>query len=623
MSIIARRKGVEVLPISESSPQVPNHERDQESQPVEHQTAVSREALRWRPSFHLTAPHGWLNDPCGLGYDPATGLYHLAFQWNPIGNDWGNISWGHSVSSDLVLWKTSPHPCLTPSADYDNCGVFTGCLQSSNINGEPGALTYIYTSVGHLPIHYTLPYVAGSESLSLAVSHDGGTTWQRQNCNPILPGSPPGVNVTGWRDPYIGAWPSMQRHPNIPSSNLYGFISGGIVSETPTVFVYTVNPKNLKEWKYIGPLIDVGLNFRPSRWSGDFGVNWEVSTLTTLTDSELASRDFIITGAEGCLEIGNPQKRVPRSQLWMCVKPRSELGKHCGFEPLTTYAFGGIFDHGCFYAANSFWDPVTSQQIVYGWITEEDLPDSLRHRQGWSGLISLPRAIKLMTLHNVKKARRSELKKITSIETEVNSHGTYTVRTLGVQPDQRLGKLRALARKTQLASLQLQSASHHARLENTIPLKTPRWEMNTEFVVNEQCALVGIEIGHNPEFSCRTLLSWNPSGETFTIKRPQVLESGINHSPEVAPHTLFTFDDCGEEKEETLRVQAYFDKSVLEVFVNERTVISTRVYSPEDSCAGLRFFAESNSSHADSQGHNPAAVLVHANVWDGLGNESV
>src|SRR3954453_2487916 len=55
-----------------------------------------------KPSFHVTAPSGWLNDPCGPGYDPATRLYHIFFQWNAHGNNWGNMSWGHATSSDFV-----------------------------------------------------------------------------------------------------------------------------------------------------------------------------------------------------------------------------------------------------------------------------------------------------------------------------------------------------------------------------------------------------------------------------------------------------------------------------------------------------------------------------------------
>lgn len=71
--------------------------------------------------------------------------------------------------------------------------------------------------------------------------------------------------------------------------------------------------------------------------------------------------------------------------------------------------------------------------------------------------------------------------------------------------------------------------------------------------------------------------------------------------------------------EETLRIRALFDASVLEVFVNERTAISTRIYnvSETDCPAGttLRFFAVSPVSEGNDA---TVAKLLHATAWDGL-----
>lgn len=456
----------------------------------------------FKPSFHVTAPSGWLNDPCGPGYDPATGLYHLFFQWNPHDNIWGNMSWGHATSSDLISWKTDPQPALVPSTEYDCCGVFTGCLQPTDMHGKPGGVTIIYTSVKCLPIHFTLPYVAGSESLSLAVSNDGGKTWELQDCNPILPGPPQNVSVTGWRDPSLTLWTCEQQSVgHNKKSELYGLISGGIVAKTPTVFVYTVNSADLREWQYEGPLVDVGLNFCPSRWSGDFGVNWEVANLVTLTNEFGDSRDFVVIKVEGgqllkdCSQAR--QRRSVRSQQWMSI--RSSTQRYTCEDALATYSFAGIFDHGCLYAANSFWDPQTSQHIFYGWITEEDLCESSRLRQGWSGIISLPRAVRLITLRNVKKARTSSLQSITSIETVADpSNGdTWTIHTLGISPDSRLSCLRPRDGKGSHHSLSsplpLTASSNHY-----LPLTSARWELQTAFAVSQSCERVGVKVAHSP-----------------------------------------------------------------------------------------------------------------------------
>ena len=56
-----------------------------------------------RPQFHFSPETNWTNDPNGMVY--YEGTYHLFFQHNPVALPWGNMTWGHAVSTDMVHWE--------------------------------------------------------------------------------------------------------------------------------------------------------------------------------------------------------------------------------------------------------------------------------------------------------------------------------------------------------------------------------------------------------------------------------------------------------------------------------------------------------------------------------------
>lgn len=392
---------------------------------------------------------GWLNDPCAPAYNTATKTYHMGFQWNPYGSSWGNISWGAAISKDLVNWEVSPVPSIEPSKIDDPAGVFTGCMVPDHITKpcrDSDAMTIFYTSAQRGPVHYTLPYDSGSEALHAATSSDGGLTWTRMATNPVLPGPPAHLKVTGWRDPYIFRWPAYdQALGRKPNRGLYGIVSGGIRGETPTIFLYSIDVEDTLKWTFLTTLLDTGLNvtFHPA--SVDFGVNFEVANVMTLRDDDDSPHEVVIVGVEGCsLERKHKlnsncvtrAKRAGRAQKWLCGSLHQPNTSNT--QPQLQIEFEGSLDWGTFYAANSFFDPVYQSQIVHGWILEDDLDPSLQERQGWSGCISFARSLSMKTYRNVVDVPAD----FPGFGRRVEADGSLTLTTLACVPVKRLEKLR-------------------------------------------------------------------------------------------------------------------------------------------------------------------------------------
>jgi fructan beta-fructosidase len=126
-----------------------------------------------RPAFHFTCRRGWNNDPNGLMYH--AGAYHLFFQHNPYGLRWGNMHWGHAISTDLVHWKELPI-ALYPRGDDDFPFSGSGVIDHENTsgwgkNGRP-AMVIAFTSTGR--------------GECIAYSEDDGVTWTEFEGNPVV-----------------------------------------------------------------------------------------------------------------------------------------------------------------------------------------------------------------------------------------------------------------------------------------------------------------------------------------------------------------------------------------------------------------------------------------------------
>lgn len=141
----------------------------------------------FRPQFHFSPRINWTNDPNGLVFH--NGEYHLFYQYNPFGNKWGHMTWGHAVSKDLMRWQELP-PAI---AEDKNGMIFSGsCVVDVNNTsgfgkGGKTPLVAIYTN-----------HREKNQSQHLAWSLDDGRTWTKYDKNPVID-----LNMADFRDPSV------------------------------------------------------------------------------------------------------------------------------------------------------------------------------------------------------------------------------------------------------------------------------------------------------------------------------------------------------------------------------------------------------------------------------------
>jgi fructan beta-fructosidase len=182
-------------------------------------------AQPFRPQYHFSARQNWLNDPNGLVF--FEGEYHLFFQYNPSGIRWGNMSWGHAVSRDLVHWHELP---LALPVDANGTMMFSGSCVIDKANtsgfGQPGGpapMVAVYTA-----------HRQNNQSQAIAYSLDKGRTWKKYDQNPVID-----LKKKDFRDPSV-FW-------HTPSNQ---WVMAVVLPQEKIVQFY--GSTNLKTWAKLG-----------------------------------------------------------------------------------------------------------------------------------------------------------------------------------------------------------------------------------------------------------------------------------------------------------------------------------------------------------------------------------
>ncbi|AOJ60276.1 levanase [Burkholderia thailandensis] len=322
---------------------------------------------QWRPALHYAPRRNWMNDPNGLVYDD--GVYHLFYQYNPHGNFWGDMSWGHATSRDLVHWDEQP-VAMTANAREE---IFSGSIvaDARNTSGLGSAnappLVALYTSVykagsGHAP---------GTQAQSLAYSLDHGKTWRPYARNPVLTLEPESQH---FRDPKV-TWYAPGGY----------WMMTAVVADAHVVKLYRSG--DLIHWDFLS---DFTLPDVPHR-----GALWEMPELLPMPLDGDASRTkwvmivnvnpWSIAGGSGAMYfVGNFDGRTFTPDR---VAPANA-------DP-AQYAW---LDHGAdYYAAGTFANAPGGRPIAIAWMSNWDYADRIPTTP-WKGTMALPRELAMKTI---------------------------------------------------------------------------------------------------------------------------------------------------------------------------------------------------------------------------------
>jgi len=159
----------------EFSVEVPGVEKIYQSDKFVGEENLYNEKLR--PQIHFTTRRGWNNDPNGMVY--YEGEYHLFYQHNPYEINWGNMTWGHAVSKDLLHWEELPI-----AIEPDELGtIFSGSavIDYDNTSGLKKGETPPMIAI------YTADMWDKKQQQCIAYSYDNGRTFTKYEGNPVIP----------------------------------------------------------------------------------------------------------------------------------------------------------------------------------------------------------------------------------------------------------------------------------------------------------------------------------------------------------------------------------------------------------------------------------------------------
>lgn len=449
-----------------------------------------------RPVYHFLSPSNWMNDP--NGFIQWKGQYHMFYQHNPDSPAHANMHWGHAVSDDLIHWRDLPIALAPTPSGPDKGGVWSG--NAIDYNGVPALM---YTGVH-------------PEVQCLAFGSDDLLEWRKYEGNPVIPAPPDGLEVTGFRDPFM--WRE--------GDTWYVIVGSGIKGVGGTIFLY--RSPDLIHWDYLGQMCTGD--------QSETGVMWECPSFFPLGDKHVLIVSII-----------------PLAYVEYFVGTYRDFK----FEP----EHHGRLDYsGLFYAPETILDD-QGRRLMIGWLRESrEVSQSVA--AGWNGAHSIPRILTLRPDNRLNVEPAPELQRLRGQHIQ---YADMTIQrgTADILPD--------------IQGRSLEICAEFA------PGDTPR------FGLKLLCSSDGEE---------QTVIAYDRASQVLMVDRgrSRANPTGVDTLTQAAPLAL--------APGEPLRLHIFLDHSVIEIFANGHTCLTTRVYPTRADSTGVSVFADAGS-----------ALLRQLDVW--------
>jgi len=321
---------------------------------------------KYRPRFHFSSKRGWLNDPNGMVW--YKGEYHLYYQHNPVAIPWGNMTWGHAVSKDMVHWEELPK-VLFPDPKTGTCYSGAGFMDTKNElgfkTGDEDVMVafYLRTKIG----------------LCLAYSNDRGRTMTDYGKNPVL--THEGARIDTPRPFYYEPtkrWiaPTYDHFVNKEGKKLraVGFYSS----------------KDLKEWKYESRVTQ-------KKWGDELCGCADFFQLPI--DGDQTKKKWVLVLIDGSYIVGTFDGSVFYN---MEGKPA-----------ITDDADRSLVICGNFYATQTFHDSPDGRRVQMTWMRGPEHPGMPFNQQ-----MTLPVELTLHSADEGPKMRMNPIKELQSLRTK-------------------------------------------------------------------------------------------------------------------------------------------------------------------------------------------------------------